>query len=653
MKNTTFSKMRLLGFTVFLLYQVSALHGQTTDNPYLKATDSLYSILGKVENVSEEQFRQARILIYEMSDNAFYKDAEKYIALFTEIAEKQNNKKELAHLYHTLGYNYKKQGLYEKSIETYQKTIELRTEIDDKKGASLALNNLGNIYYDMGLYSLAIECFRRNIAILKELDSTNDIASALSGIGNVLSDQKRYNEALKNYNEALVLSLKTKDSIHLATVHTNIGEIKYLLKDYDQALKYYKKSLEYGEAIDYYYLTGYALAGIGSVYLEQGDYKKAEDFLQRSLDLRLQHKTPLEIGLSKVLLARLYKLTGRTDESIEMAGKAYLASKQVPFLKGEMLASELLSMGYEQKENYKEALHFYKSFKTANDSLFSIEEKKIIDEYQTQIRIEKETSDLKIKQSQQKTTYTLLLTVLAMILIGLIIWFFRSRKNQRKQTEMLIRQKEMEAERQILYSTQKERRRISQDMHDDLGTSLSGLHIYSEILTNKASESKKEDHLKLVEMTKEITQKVRDIVWTLNSENDSLNNLAEYCSRYAENLFDNFPMKLKVDFKTDIPAIKVSGQMRKELFLCVKEALNNVLKHSGATKVTLSFAYQNQTFSITVTDNGKSADAVKKHFGNGIKNMNNRMQTIGGNFNMTSDKGTKVVFEVKIAQTGD
>ncbi|MFA7445079.1 MAG: tetratricopeptide repeat protein [Flavobacteriaceae bacterium] len=653
MKNTTFSKMRLWGFTVFLLYQVSVLYGQTAENPYLKTTDSLYRKLEKAKTVTEEEFQKAKMLIYDMSDNAFYKDAEKYIFLFKEIADRQQNKKEIAHFYHTLGYNYKKQSLYEKSIESYQRSLELRTEIDDKRGVSLILNNLGNIYYDMGLYSLAIEAYRKNILILKELNNNNKIASALSGIGNVLSDQKRYDEALKNYREALTISLKLKDTVRLATVHTNIGEVNYLLKNYDEALNYFQKSLHYAQAIDYQYLEGYALVGIGSIYLDQGDYEKAEEFLQKSLQVRLHLKSPLEIALSEVELARLYKTTGKTDKSIDLAQKAHQISKEISFLKGEMLASELLASGYEQKGNYREALNFYKNFKTVTDSLFNFEEKKTINEYQTQIRVEKETYDLKIKQSQQKSFYNLLLISLGLLLLVIVVWVLRSRKIQRKQTEMLIRQKEMEAEQKILYSTQKERRRISQDMHDDLGTSLSGLHIYSEILTKKTTENNKEEHLKLVEMTKEITQKVRDIVWTLNNENDSLSNLTHYCSRYAENLFDNFPIRLSSDFKTEIPVIKVSGQMRKELFLCVKEALNNVLKHSEATRVTLGFAYLNEVFSITVHDNGKGSESVRKHSGNGIKNMNSRMQNIGGTFTMSSKKGTKVVFEVKIAQTGE
>lgn len=653
MKKFSLDFLKFFGFVVLFCFRLSPIFGQDTQNPYIKSTDSLYNIINKAEKVSEEQFRQARMLIYEMSDNAFYQDAEKYIFQFEKIAQQKGTKKEIGDFYHNLGYNYKIWGQYDKAIEAYQKTLEIRTETDDKKAMSSVLNNLGNIYYDRGQYSLAIESYKKNILVLQELGDDTRIALALSGIGNVLSDQKRYDEALDNYQQILSICLKIKDTTRLSSVHTNIGEVKFILKDYESALKYFQKSLEYAEAIDYDYIKGYAFTGIGSVYLEQGDYEKAEEFLQKGLDTRLKIQTPIEIVLSQIELARLFKRTGRVDQAIDLATDALQLSKEIPFLKGEMIASEILATGFEEIKNYKEALSFYKNYKTANDSLFNLEERKIIDEYQTQIRIERETYDLKIAQSEQQAVYNLLLISLGMVLLGVVIWFIRSKKRQRKQTEILIRQKEIEAERQILYSTQKERRRISQDMHDDLGTSLSGLHIYSEILTKKASENTKEEHHKLVEMTKEITQKVRDIVWTLNNENDSLNNLASYCSRYAETLFDNFPIKLKVDFRTEIPALKVSGQMRKELFLCVKEALNNVLKHSGASIVNLGFAYQNETFFILINDNGKGTDSFKKHSGNGLKNMDSRMQSIGGQFTILSENGTKIILEVKIAQTGE
>src|SRR5690606_39579792 len=84
-------------------------------------------------------------------------------------------------------------------------------------------------------------------------------------------------------------------------------------------------------------------------------YEKAEEFLQKGLDARLKIQSPLEIVLSQIELARLFKRTGRVNESIELATNALELSKEIPFLKGEMIASEILATGFEQKENYKEA----------------------------------------------------------------------------------------------------------------------------------------------------------------------------------------------------------------------------------------------------------------------------------------------------------
>src|SRR5690606_18356759 len=248
MKKFSLDFLKFFGFVILFCFRLTPIFGQDIQNPYIKSTDSLYNIIKKAEKVSEEQFRQARMLIYEMSDNAFYQDAEKYIFSFEKIAQEKGTKKEIGDFYHNLGYNYKIWGQYDKAIEAYQKTLEIRTETNDKKAMSSVLNNLGNIYYDRGQYSLAIESYQKNILVLQELEDDTRIAMALSGIGNVISDQKRYDEALNNYQQVLTISLKIKDTTRLATVHTNIGEVKLLLKDYNNALEYFQKSLKFAEA---------------------------------------------------------------------------------------------------------------------------------------------------------------------------------------------------------------------------------------------------------------------------------------------------------------------------------------------------------------------------------------------------------------------
>ncbi len=624
-------------------------------NPYLAQVDSLYKKMAGDRSISEDDFKLIRTQIYEMSDNAFFNDSEKYLILFLSLAEEKGTIKDKALLYHSLGYNSKKKGAFDEALDHYNKSVILREEIGDKEGMAPTLSNMANIYYDLGGYSRAIEMYRRSLSIRLEMNDEKGIGRTLSGIGNVMSDQRNYVEALENYRQALKISAKIKDTLQIATLYTNLAGVKYILKELDSTLYYSQKSLKYANAIDYSYMAGYAMASIGATYLDKGDFSKAEEYLKSSLVIREQLQSPLEIALTQLELSRLYRDIEKPDQALELAKAAYETSEKIKFLKGQQLASEQLSGAYEMIDNYQSALDYFKEYKTFSDSLFTIEEKKIIDNVQTQIAIERETHDLKLQQSKESAFYTLLLITLTIFLVSAIIWFIYSRKLRDRQNEMTIRQKELESEQKILYSTQNERKRISQDMHDDLGTSLSGLRIYTEILANKTVDEKsKQEHLKLLEMAKEATLKVRDIVWTLDNKNDSIENLIWYCRNYAENLLANFNVQLNVEVQESMPKLNISGHTRKQIFLSVKEALNNILKHSEANQVALSFSYADEIFLIQIADNGKGFNVNQNILsGNGIQNMENRMEAVQGNFQLLSDhKGSNIMLTLRFHQKG-
>jgi signal transduction histidine kinase len=628
---------------------------ELVENPFIITIDSIYRKMSKDRKLTEDDLKKLRTKIYEMSDNAFFDDAEKYLGLFLDLVKEKGTTKDKALIYHAFGYNSKKRGAYDEALKYYKKSVALREEIGDREGMAPTLSNIANIYYDIGNYSLAIDTYRQSLTIRMEINDEKGIARTLSGIGNVLSDQGRYDEALQNYRQALFFSLKHQDTIQIANLNTNLAQVKYVLKELDSSFYFSQKSLQFANAIGYSYISGYAFENIGKVYLDKGNFSKAEEYLRSSLLIREQLQSPLEVTLTQIELARLYRYTERPVEALQMSKVAYETSTIINFLKGQQQASEQLSGAYEMIDDYQSALHYYKEYKNLSDTLFTIEEKKIIDNTQTQIIIERETYGLKLKQDKESAFYTLLLLCFSILMVSGIIWFFYSRKLRDRQHEISIRQKELESEQKIIYSTQSERIRISQDMHDDLGTSLSGLRIFSEMLFNKTKdEQSKQELQKLFEMTKEITLKVRDIVWTLNNKNDFIDNLIWYCHHYAENLLGNFLVQLNVKVQKGMPKIEISGHTRKQLFLTVKEALNNILKHAEANKVELSFRYADEVFMIQITDNGKGFDVkLNNTSGNGIQNMKSRMAALEGSFQVLSDHtGSTITLNVNLPQKG-
>src|SRR5690606_33060057 len=111
---------------------------------------------------------------------------------------------------------------------------------------------------------------------------------------------------------------------------------------------------------------------------------------------------------------------------------------------------------------------------------------------------------------------------------------------------------------------------------------------------------------------------------------------------------ENTPVSCRVNTPPDIPAREITGDKRRNLFLSVKESLNNVLKHAGATTLIIDSSI-NDSLRITIRDNGKRIDIGQgRPFGNGLKNMKRRMESIGGTFNISADNGTVTVLELPL-----
>lgn len=222
-------------------------------------------------------------------------------------------------------------------------------------------------------------------------------------------------------------------------------------------------------------------------------------------------------------------------------------------------------------------------------------------------------------------------------------------KNEREKLLVEMKQKEIAEAVKIVLTREEERKRIAADMHDDLGAGLSGLQLMSELSGRKqTAEELKKDVARISFSAKELGGKIRDIVWTLNPENDSLENLLLYIHKYGHQLFEESPVVFRMSMADPIPPVQVSGSVRRHLFLLVKEAFNNILKHANAREAVCRF-YTVDHFSLTISDNGRGFDPAGRQEGNGMVNMKRRMMLIGGQMQADSGAGgTTITFTVPL-----
>jgi signal transduction histidine kinase len=220
----------------------------------------------------------------------------------------------------------------------------------------------------------------------------------------------------------------------------------------------------------------------------------------------------------------------------------------------------------------------------------------------------------------------------------------RTRESERLKIEN--ERKEMEKQMAVLAAQQDERNRISADMHDELGSGVTAIRLMSEIVKSKMKEATLPEIEKISNSANDLITKMNTIIWTMASSNDTVESLVTYMRTYAFEFFENTNIECKFNMPESLPKIELSGERRRNIFLAVKEAMNNVLKHSKASLVQIDIEVTNK-LRITIMDNGLGIDFDKiRRFGNGLRNMQNRLENINGQFTIKNQHGTIAIFEL-------
>jgi len=208
--------------------------------------------------------------------------------------------------------------------------------------------------------------------------------------------------------------------------------------------------------------------------------------------------------------------------------------------------------------------------------------------------------------------------------------------------------KEFEKQMAIITAQQEERNRISADMHDELGSGMTAIRLMSEIAKNKMKENTPPEIERISQSADDILNKMNAIIWSMNSKNDSLGNLVSYIRAYATEYLEGTSVKCRVNIPDFIHEQELSGDKRRNIFLCVKETLNNMLKHSKASEITIHII-ANGILQIAIHDNGIGIDLQNiRQFGNGLQNIDRRMKSIGGDFKIEKNNGTQSVLTLPL-----
>lgn len=231
--------------------------------------------------------------------------------------------------------------------------------------------------------------------------------------------------------------------------------------------------------------------------------------------------------------------------------------------------------------------------------------------------------------------------LLLLLLLGIAYYFSTLYLDYKIRHEKLKLEKEQ--------AVDQERARISSDMHDDLGSGLSTIRLLSEVAKRKIQDPTQTREIERISETAgEMVDKMSEIIWAMSSSNDSLANLIAYMRSFAAEFLEHAHITHQFYIPETIPNIKLSGGTRRNIYLAVKESLHNVVKHAKATEVIVEVK-MHKNMTIMIKDNGKGFDQEKvRLFGNGLKNIQKRMISVGGNADISSNNGTIVFLDIPL-----
>lgn len=200
-----------------------------------------------------------------------------------------------------------------------------------------------------------------------------------------------------------------------------------------------------------------------------------------------------------------------------------------------------------------------------------------------------------------------------------------------------------------------ERTRIARDLHDDLGPALTGLAFELDVIGRTATQSPPvADRLgETAQRTRDLAERMREVVWTVNPQCDTLSRLASFLEQQTGQFLRATDLRVRLDFPDDIPMIPLAAEARHQLALSVREALTNVVRHAQASEVVVTLAIVSQTLIVQINDNGCGFQP-QAHRGHGLENLRARLAQIGGRFECVSTPGvgTRVTFRLPLPPTG-
>lgn len=524
-----------------------------------------------------------------------------------------------------LGTIWYLRGDYELSITYYQIALDIFESLDDQCW-------MGRTYNQLSVYDRKQKQYEKGLADLDEsfrlctnCGDKECLETSLNNRGVIYEMMGKYDLALEFYRKAQRIAMETNNDLGLSYIYNNLAECHRLLENYDSVIFYVELSTEIREEMEDY--TGMVMnfTNLGETLTLAEDYQNAEKYLNEAVELSLKISYLDMASQAYGQLFKLHKQTGDLD-------KAVFCLDESLRLKDSILSVEKIKSLSEMEVKYQT--------------------EKVEKEFAEEQQLRAE-SELKVAN---RNNWIISITSGSILIVfaGLLLYQRKMKRAQEEKNKAVLDEKQRGLEA-VFDATEEERQRIAKDLHDGVGQQMSGLKLALDNLSTDLQKAQFEDPERIGKLSgilNETAQDIRDISHQMMPKVLSEFGLIEALDQMLDKSLSITP--ISHEFEHFNIKGRFSSRIEIGLFRIAQELINNVIKHSEASQVSVQLFQNKEQLIMMVEDNGKGfqGDSTEGH---GLLNIQSRLNTISGevNYEASTEQGTLVTVRVDLSKQSD
>lgn len=523
---------------------------------------------------------------------------------------------------------YSSAGKPDSALLYINEAIVFSHKVIDPNRLALAYLNRADLYMQMQNLGQSLKDCDTSLHFAEKADNDDRRARVYQTIGSVYYMQESYEQSIKYYDNAHQLYQKIGNKQMSAIVLNNKGNSYKHLGNFEKSIAAFHDAIVIGDSLkDYNNLSMYH-ENLSDAYLQSNNLQLAEKYGHLAMEYAVQQNNKTQIANAWECLGSVYVKQNKYAAAIDAGEKAFALSKEENNVNIQMESSDLLAEAYSKSGISGKAFEFLKINKDINDSLVKQQYDEDIAAMQTRFQVDEKDKEILLlnkdkelqgqRLKQQRILLIATIILVALILGGILLLVNRTRlRQQMKELEL--------------------RNQIAADLHDEVGSSLSSIHMLSQIANKKqdTNASRKDILEKMSVNAKETMDKMGDIVWMIKPGEAEGSSLRQRMERFAYEICSSKNISVEQDLEK-LEAVKLTMQQRKNLYLIFKEALNNAVKYSGTEKIDIRIIEESRYLIFVLKDYGKGFDVSTINKGNGLGNMQNRAKELNGKLSIES-----------------